>query len=54
MKSELKRLTVEININLHTEFKKLAVSRNISMKTAVIRAINDYIVNERKFEKKSQ
>ena len=50
MKKTKKRLIVEVGSRLHKKIKLLAVNRNITMRTWLIRAIVEAIKEEERFK----
>ena len=49
-KLQLKRLVLDVPLELHTEVKKRAATRNISIKIWISRAIINAIKEEKKYE----
>lgn len=49
-KSYEKRLIVDITVEEHNEIKIRAAARNLSIKTWVMRAIQEAILKEKKYE----
>ena len=46
-------MVVEIDKEFQAELKTLAIRRNITLKTLVMRALVDYVAKEHKFDKKT-
>lgn len=51
-KKNIKRLGIDLPINLAIEIKLLSARRNITIRKWVLRAIVEYINKERKFDSK--
>jgi len=54
MDDKLKRIVLEVDINLHSEAKQRAARRNISMKSWICRAIMAQIKREQQYEEQSK